>query len=339
MIIRGRAPLRLGFAGGGTDLSPYCDDHGGCVLNACISMFAHASIVPRNDQMIEFNAIDLCETELYSSAEVLPLESGLRILKGVHNYLVEHFNLGELSYTLSTYVDAPAGSGLGSSSTLVVAIVRAFAQWLKLPFGEYDLAHIAYIIERKYLNLAGGKQDQYAVSFGGFNFMEFYDKDLVIVNPLRINQNIVNELNHNLVLFFTGQSRESAHIIEKQIKNTSRSEKSLDAMHMLKTQAVQMKQALLRGNINEMGELLHLGWLNKKKTAPEVSNSGIDAIYGEALEAGALGGKISGAGGGGFMMIYCPGESKYRVIKALQKHGCIKNFVFVDKGAEAWIIK
>jgi D-glycero-alpha-D-manno-heptose-7-phosphate kinase len=241
---------------------------------------------------------------------------------------------------LTTYVDATAGSGLGTSSTLVVAIVGAFAEMLKLPMGEYDMAHYAYEIERKDLNLAGGRQDQYAATFGGVNFMEFYPNDKVIVNPLRIKREYLFELEHNLLLYFTATNRESAKIIEKQAGNVIRKDQgAIEAMHQLKVQAQMMKEALLMGKLSAIGEILDFGFEQKRKMAEGISNPRIEEIYDEAKKAGATGGKISGAGGGGFMIFYCPGTTKYNVMKALEQFGGTeKKYEFVKLGLSTWTV-
>jgi D-glycero-alpha-D-manno-heptose-7-phosphate kinase len=319
MIYRSKAPLRLGLAGGGTDVSPYCDLFGGSILNAAINMYAYATIEPLGEPFIEIHAVDRNERYRYPSDLNLPINGQLDLLKGVYNRIVKDYNLTPQSFRLTTYVDAPAGSGLGSSSTLVVAILGAFAEWLQLPLGEYDMAHLAYEIERLDLGLSGGRQDQYAATFGGFNFMEFYKEDKVIVNPLRIKQKYISELQHNLVLLYTGTSRESAEIIRKQSKNIdSHDVSALDASHNLKEQSIMMKEALLTGKLDLIGEILHFGWENKKKIASGISNPLIEEIYETAIRAGANGGKISGAGGGGFIIFYCPGNSRWSVIESLK---------------------
>jgi D-glycero-alpha-D-manno-heptose-7-phosphate kinase len=338
MIFRSRAPLRLGLAGGGTDVSPYSDLYGGAVLNATISMYAYATIEPKEDGKIVFNSIDRGKRLEFESKEFLEIDGNLDLLKGVYNRIVKDFTKKPLSFELTTYVDAPPGSGLGSSSTLVVAILGAFVEWLNLPLGEYDIAHLAYEIERKDLGMAGGKQDQYAATFGGFNFMEFYANDKVIVNPLRIKPEIINELQFNLLLYYTGTSRLSSKIIESQVKNVSKKkEKSIEAMHKLKEQAILMKEAILKGKLDELGEILDFGWQYKKQMAEGITNPVIDEIYETAKKAGATGGKISGAGGGGFMMFYCPGNTRYKVIEALQKFGGeFRRFQFTKYGLETW---
>jgi D-glycero-alpha-D-manno-heptose-7-phosphate kinase len=341
MIIRSQAPLRLGLAGGGTDVSPYSDLYGGAVLNATISMYAYATIEPRNDMKVEIISIDRKESYLFDAKPEIEIDGKLDLIKGVYNRIVKEFNGGEPLYcTITTYADAPAGSGLGTSSTIVVAVLGAFVEWLKLPLGEYDIAHLAYEIERVDLKQIGGKQDQYAATFGGFNFMEFYSNNKVIVNPLRIKREIINELQFNLLLYYTGTSRLSSKIIEAQIKNVeNKKEKSIEAMHKLKEQALMMKEAILKGKLDEIGEILDYGWLYKKQMAEGITNPVIDEINETAKRAGAIGAKISGAGGGGFMMIYCNKNAKYKVIEALQKFGGeFKRYQFTQSGLETWVV-
>jgi D-glycero-alpha-D-manno-heptose-7-phosphate kinase len=340
MIYRSKAPLRIGLAGGGTDVSPYSDLYGGAILNSTLSLYANATIEPLNDNKIIIEAIDRGEIEEYEWATALPITGKLDLLKGVYNRIQKDYGIKQHGFRLSTYVDAPAGSGLGTSSTLVVAIIGAFVEMLRLPLGEYDIAHYAYEIERKDLGLAGGKQDQYAATFGGVNFMEFYEGDKVIVNPLRVKEQHLFELENNLLLYYTSTSRESAEIIEKQSKNvTDKKEKSIEAMHQLKQQAQMMKEALLKGRLNEIGEILDFGFQQKKLMADGISNQLMDDIYESAKKAGATGGKISGAGGGGFMIFYCPANTKYKVIKSLEGFGgTYRNYQFVGHGLKTWSI-
>ncbi|MEP7110015.1 MAG: dehydrogenase [Ferruginibacter sp.] len=341
MIYRSKAPLRIGFAGGGTDVSPYSDKFGGAILNATISLSAKASLELINENKIIFHALDRGEIVEFDLARELPVNGELDLLKGAYNYMAKHYITEPRGFRLSTYVDAPAGSGLGSSSTLMVAILGTFVEWLSLPLGAYDIAHIAYEIERTHLKMAGGKQDQYAATFGGFNYMEFYADDKVIVNPLRIHKPYVYELENNLLLYYTSKSRVSSTIIEEQQKNvTNKNEKSLEAMHVIKEQAREMKEALLKGNINRIGEILDEGFRYKKEMAKGISNPMIDEIYETAKRAGAVGGKILGAGGGGFMLFYCPDISKYKVMHALEPYeGQFNAFRFVEDGLFTWFIK
>ncbi|MCH8317068.1 MAG: dehydrogenase [Bacteroidetes bacterium] len=340
MIIRSKAPLRLGLAGGGTDVSPYSDIYGGAILNATISMYAYATLEPGDDGKIIFNAVDKQQQFETPSTKVLKIDDTLPLLKGVYNSIINQFKLQPLSFKLTTYVDAPPGSGLGSSSTLVVAILGAFVEWLKLPLGEYDIALLAHEIERIDLKMAGGKQDQYAATFGGFNFMEFYKDDNVIVNPLRVNANHVNELEHNLLLYYNNTSRISSEIIDAQVKNVmQKKKKSIEATHKLKEQAILMKEALLKGNLDEIGKILDFGWQNKKLLAAGITNPEIDKIYDRAIKAGATGGKISGAGEGGFMFFYCPGNTRYKVIESLKgPDGGFRAYHFTKNGLNTWSI-
>lgn len=340
MIYRSKAPLRIGLAGGGTDVSPYCDLYGGAILNATVSLYAYANIEPIDDNAIILNAVDRKEEERFEWTDKLPINGKLDLLKGVYNSVQSKYGVPLSGFRLSTSVDAPAGSGLGTSSTLVVAVIGAFAEMLRLPLGEYDIAHLAYEIERNELNMAGGRQDQYAATFGGVNFMEFFADDKVIVNPLRIKQQYLFELENNLLLYYTSTSRESAKIIEKQKLNVKeKKDKSIEAMHQLKQQAQMMKEALLKGRVHEIGEILDFGFKQKREMAEGISNTLMEDIYTAAKKAGASGGKISGAGGGGFMIFYCPGNTKYTVMEALVSFGgYYKNYQFVDHGLTTWTI-
>ena len=338
MMFRAKAPLRLGLAGGGTDVSPYSDEFGGAVLNTTISLFAYATIEPRENGKIIFNSLDRKETCEIESKETLEVSEPFILFKSIYNRIVRDFTKRPLSFELSTYVDAPPGSGLGTSSTLVVAVIGAFAEWLRLPLGEYDIAHLAFEIERITLGMAGGKQDQYSATFGGFNFIEFYASDRVIVNPLRIKEKYINELEFNLLLYFTGASRISSKIIETQSRNViQKNQKSIEAMHKLKEQAIMMKEAILKGHLDEIGKILDFGWHYKKQMAEEITNPQIDEIYEEVVKAGATGGKISGAGGGGFMIFYCPKNTRYKVIEAAKKLGGeFRRYNFTKVGLTTW---
>ena len=340
MIYRSKAPLRIGLAGGGTDVSPYCDLYGGAILNATVSLYAYANIEPITENAIVLHAVDRKEEQRLDWNTELKIDGKLDLLKGAYNHIQRVYGLPLTGFRLSTYVDAPAGSGLGTSSTLVVAIIGAFAEMLRLPLGEYDVAQMAYRIERNDLNMAGGRQDQYAATFGGVNYMEFFAADKVIVNPLRIKQQYLFELENNLVLYYTATNRESAKIIEVQRQNvTDKKDKPIEAMHQLKLQAQMMKEALLKGRVHEIGEILDFGFRQKRQMAEGISNSLMEEIYEAAKHAGATGGKISGAGGGGFMIFYCPDNTKFKVMDALGNFGgTCKNYQFVDHGMTSWTI-
>lgn len=341
MIVRARAPLRLGLAGGGTDVSPYCDIHGGYVLNATIDRYAYAVIKTLDEPLVRFIAADQKVEKVKLVSEPLVLNGKLDLHKAVYNHVVQNFNGGRpIPLELGTFCDAPAGSGLGSSSTLVVAMIRVFAELLNLPLDDYTIAHMAHQIERVDCGLQGGRQDQYSATFGGFNFMEFYAEERAVINPLRIKNWIICELESSLVLYFTGVSRESAHIIADQSSNVkSGAADALEAMHGIKREALAMKECLLRGDFPGLVESMRLGWENKKRSAKTVSNPHIDAIYDAAIQAGALAGKVSGAGGGGFMWFFVPTEKRMDVIRTLNGFGGqVSNCHFTKHGTQAWRI-
>lgn len=341
MIIRSKAPLRIGFAGGGSDVSPFSDLHGGAILNATLNMYAYATIIPRDDNQIIIHSLDQGKRAHYASTMELDTDGDLGLIKGIYNRVAKDFLDKPLSFEIFTHVDAPPGSGLGSSSTLAVTILGAFREWLKLALGEYDMAHLAYQIEREDMKMAGGKQDQYAATFGGINFMEFFADDKVIVNPLRIKTEVLDELAYNLLLLNTNTSRLSSKIIEAQQENViNNKQSSVDAMHNIKQQAILMKEVLLKGELDKMGDILNLGWEYKQKMADNIVNKEIQELYDRAMKAGAGGGKISGAGGGGFMLFYCPDNSRYHVAKSLGVFNeSFQKFEFTKTGLRSWTVK
>jgi D-glycero-alpha-D-manno-heptose-7-phosphate kinase len=339
--IRARVPLRLGLAGGGTDLSPYCDRFGGAVLNTTIDRYAYAFISPSADGQVHFVAPDLGVEESFPPDLACVRAAKLVLHAGVTCRMARAYGAGVLEpITVTSYVEAPAGSGLGSSSALVVALVEAFREYYGAPLGPYDVAHLAFEIERIDLGLAGGKQDQYAATFGGINFIEFEAGDRVIVNPLRVPVAMVNELESSMVTCFTGVSRRSEEIIvEQQRRMNVPSDDALDNLHQLKRDALEMKEALLRGQIPRMAEVLNRSWAAKQRTAAGISTGLIAQLYDVAFAHGAIGGKVSGAGGGGFMMFIVPPDQRIRVIQALTKAGANAEGVrFVTEGAESWVV-
>jgi D-glycero-alpha-D-manno-heptose-7-phosphate kinase len=341
MLIRSRAPLRLGLAGGGTDVSPYCDEFGGAILNATIDYYAYAALEPLDTNTIEFESADLHESASYPARSVLENDGRLDLFKAVYNHVVRNFNGGRpLSLRMSTRVDVPAGSGLGSSSTLVVAMLAAYVEWLKVPLGDYELANTAFLIERVEAGLQGGKQDQYAAAFGGFNFMEFGQNGRVLVTPLRVKDWVVSELEASLLLYFTGRSRTSANIIEEQSRNVrDRNTVALDAMHAVKEEAFRMKECLLRGDFESLYQVLRDSWESKKRMASQITNEQIERLYACAMDAGARGARISGAGGGGFMIFLTDPIHKDKVAATLHaKHegGMAYGCHFTAGGVQAW---
>ena len=235
-------------------------------------------------------------------------------------------------------LDVPPGSGLGSSSTLIVAMLKAYVEWLDLALDEYQLADLAFQIERVDLGLSGGKQDQFAAAFGGFNWMEFGPGERCVINPLRVKNWIRCELESSLVLFYSGVSRQSATIIDEQIARIEAGHQpSIDGLLGIREAAVQMKESVLRGRIREFAAALGHSWEAKKSTASSISNPHLDEIHRSAQEAGALAGKVSGAGGGGFMMFLIDPARRHELIRALAPHeGSVVQCHFSERGAEGW---
>jgi D-glycero-alpha-D-manno-heptose-7-phosphate kinase len=337
--VNARASLRLGLSGGGTDVSPYCDLFGGSVVNATIDRYAYASIELINTQEIIFFSTDQNIKKKLLLHSLSDLNGILDLHQAVYIHMMNNYNNGNfLSLELITFCDAPAGSGLGASSTLVVVMIKAFAELLDLNLSQYDIAKLAFKIERLDCKLAGGRQDQYAAAFGGFNFIEFNKNDEVVVYPLDIKKELILELESSLILFFTGISRDSASIINNQIKNLEEnSHSTLDAMHQIKNESIIMRKALLENDISLFISSMKSGWENKKLSAAAVSNPYIDQIYETAIKAGALAGKVSGAGGGGFMLFFVPIKQKFDLIKSLSKfNGQVSNCHFTRQSMQSW---
>ncbi len=332
--IRAKAPLRISFAGGGTDVPPYPTMHGGCVLNATIGHFAFGTLRPRDDNRVRLHSLDLdLEVEFETCDDVI-YDGKLDLVKAAIKRLGA---LNSHGFDIFLHTDAPPGSGLGSSSALMVALVGLVKDFKTLALGDYEIAHLAYSIEREDLAISGGLQDQYAAAFGGFNFMEF-DGDRVIVNPLRIHPGTINELEHNLLLCYTGTSRRSDHIIDDQTNRlVNNLNGTVQALAIQKELAVAMKNALLTNRLWEFGDLLDQAWQTKKEISSRISNPLIDEFYAEARKKGALGGKITGAGGGGYMMFYCEFQKKHLVAQQLRKMGATPaEFAFEPKGLQTW---
>ena len=334
MLIRAKAPLRISFAGGGTDVPPYPEKEGGCVLNATINKYAYGTLRPRKDGQIKIESLDFGISVNYDVDEELVYDGKLDLVKAAIKKLGGQNSQG---FDLFLHSDAPPGTGLGSSSTVMVALVGLLKEFKNMPLTDYEIANLAYIIERKELGIKGGLQDQYAATFGGFNFIEFLG-DRVIVNPLKISRDVINELEHNLLLCYTGRTRLSAKIIDDQVGRYEREEEeTLQALRQLKEITIEMKNALLQRRLNKFGELLHYAWESKKKLSNKITNPKIEEMYEEARKAGALGGKITGAGGGGYLLLYCSFEKKHRVAARLKNMGgTITDFAFDPYGLQTW---
>lgn len=334
-MVRARTPLRLSFGGGGTDVSPYADTRGGCVLNATISRYVYATLVPKSERSIGFRSFDYGTVVYWTQEEQFKFDGQMDLVKGV----LKRFELDKFrtdGFDLFVHADAPPGSGLGSSSTFTVALIGLFRELLGLPITSEGMAGLAYDIERNEIGIKGGRQDQYAAAYGGFNFMEFQGNEAV-VTPLRLSEYLINELEYNLILCFTG-SRESQPIIESQMESAKNEEADpMAAMDQVKAIAYDMKKALLASDLDRFGNLLHEGWLQKKKMAKGITTPRIDELYEEARKAGAIGGKITGAGGGGHLLLYCPFNKRHIVRERLTQLGTsVTDFRFDPVGMQTW---
>jgi len=334
-MVRARTPLRLSFGGGGTDVSPYCDTRGGCVLNATITRYVYGTLVPKPERSIGFRSFDYDTVVYFTEEEHFQFDGQMDLVKAVlKRFDVDKFQTD--GFDLFVHADAPPGSGLGSSSTFTVALIGLFRELLGLPITSDGMAKLAYDVERNDVGIKGGRQDQWAAAFGGFNFMEFQGEE-VVVTPLRLSEYLINELEYNLLLCFTG-SRESQPIIESQIQSAQDEEADpLAAMDQVKAIAHQMKKALLASDLDQFGDMLHESWLHKKKMAKGITTPRIDELYEEARKAGALGGKITGAGGGGHLMLYCPFDKRHIVRERLHTLGTsVTDFRFDPVGMQTW---
>ncbi|MDG6930755.1 MAG: GHMP kinase [Nitrososphaerota archaeon] len=324
MIVRGRAPFRISFGGGGTDVPPYCWEEGGAVLNSTIDRYAY-STVETSGKGYEFISYD---TGTRAKYDKLTYDGRLDLLKAVMRVL----NAGP-GTMVSTYSEAPAGSGLGGSSTLAVSLATA----LSADLSKYDLAMTAYRAEREELRQAGGYQDQFASAYGGINYMEFIDGRVNVV-PLRLPYEVIAELQYRSLLFYLGRNRLSSAIHDSMKHKYSAEEgEQRELRRRLKAIAQRMKDELNRGNVDEFGILLDENWNVKKGMSELISNGEIDRLYDKAIAAGALGGKVLGAGGGGHMLIFCRADRRQEVMKEMVDAGLINvQFAFENGGAVHW---
>jgi len=339
-----KAPLRMALAGGGTDLEPYWREYGGFVLNATIDQYAYCKIEPyeccKRETHWVFKSIDLGIEEVrdfYSSdfMNYAYTDSKLKLLINTYQYLT--YKLKREPVKITTYVEAPPGSGLGSSSALVVALVAAITEYYGIPMGEYDIAEDAIEIERKICDLPGGKQDQFAAAFGGFNFMEFLRDGRAIINPLRLNYKTQNMMELNTVLYYVGKPRKDSRVIENTSKGLRTSEVVLNATHKIREACIEYKRSLLMGDFNRISELMETYWRNKLETNPHVASPEILDAYDYALHNGATAAKISGAGGGGHMVLFTEFEKRHQLVSALEeKEGRVVPFKFVNHGVDVW---
>jgi D-glycero-alpha-D-manno-heptose-7-phosphate kinase len=340
LLIRGRAPLRISFAGGGTDLSPYVQERGGVVLSATIDRFAYATLRFPPEHVIRVHSLDYQAVVHFGFDEPLAYDGNFDLIKACLTRLRVRSDPIEGGLELYLETEAPPGSGLGASSAVVVAVLGALRTWRRLAIDKYELARTAWEVERLDVGIPGGMQDQYAAAFGGFNLIEFRTNSQVIVNPLRIEPRIIHELQYNMLLVFTGSTRASSTIIEAQVAGyVDRRPGVTEAMDRMKSLTFEAKDALLTGRLQDLGEILHEEFLAKKRTAAAVAPPRIEEMYEEARRLGVIGGKISGAGGGGFMFLYCPYDRKPAVTERLVAMGArVLPVAFEPDGLQSWVM-
>lgn len=333
-LIRAKAPLRVSFAGGGTDVPPFPADEGGAVLSATINRYAYASLRPRADRQITMQSLDFGVSVDFGIDEPLLFDGRLDLIKAPVARFLDRDGHG---FDLFLHSSAPPGSGLGSSSAMVVTVVGLLQEHYRLALTDYEIAQLAYSLEREDLGIRGGLQDHYAATFGGFNFIEF-EADHVVVNPLRVDVATINELEHNMLLCYTGRTRLADHIIDDQVDRYRREDaEATEGLRMQKRLAREMKDALLRKRLTEFGELLGEAWVQKRRMSPKIATPFIDEAYDVALRNGALGGKVTGAGGGGYMLFYCRFDNRHLVADALIKLGLsVTEFTFDTTGLTTW---
>ena len=336
MIIRSKAPFRVSFGGGGTDMAPYCTENGGCVISTAIDRHVYVTLIPRKDKNVHVSSIDF-DQEITFNVGDTNYNEGFELFKGIVNVL--DINNG---FDIITYSELPAGSGMGGSSTLSVAVIGAFNEYYNYGLSKHEIAQKAYDIERIELKQKGGYQDQFAAAYGGFNFMEFSTITKVI--PIKTSLDMLNELQYRLVLCYIGGSHFSSDIQDDLLKSYKFEKKSyMEAMQDLKDVAHSMKSIIESQNIselNEFGTLLHRGWLAKKSLSKKISNKEIENFYLTSRKTGVLGGKLLGAGGGGHLLLFCDADKKYHVLSKMERiGGKIINFHFNLKGLEVWKIK
>lgn len=334
--VRSRAPLRMSLAGGGTDVPPYPSMFGGAVISMTINRYAWCSITRANSDEIVVRSIDLNQTATFTSSTTPVFDGNLDLVKAIFGRL-NVIDPHGLRIVLET--DAPPGSGLGSSSALVVAAIAALSRYYGLNLTPYEIAKVAYVVEREDIGIAGGMQDQYSASYGGFNLIEFHENDVVEVMPLRLSEAMRCELEAHLLLCFTGSTRSSGGILERQIQNVVNSEIStMNSLHELKGLTTTMRKALHAEDLPTLASLLDDAWNRKKLLTTGISDPHLDSIYETAKHHGALGGKLLGAGGGGYFMFLTEPERREELSHVLEPLGVTvsRNIELCDTGVTSW---
>jgi len=333
MIIRAKAPFRVSFGGGGTDMAPYCVDYGGCVISTTIDRHVYVSIVPREDNIVRVHAPSINKEVSFKLGDKNYSEN-FELFKGIIN----HLNI-EDGFDIVVHSELPMGSGMGGSSSLAVALIGAFNEYYGFQFNAHQIAQKAYDVERVELEQKGGYQDQFSAAYGGFNFIEFTDQ--VKVTPIKTSEEMVNELQYRFILCYVGGSHFSSDIQDEVLKGYIFERKSfMEAMQELKDVAHAMREVVESQDtkiLSSFGELMHRGWLAKKSLSSQISNKSIENFYLTSKKFGVLGGKLLGAGGGGHLLLFSDPDKKYAIINELENiGGTIINFHFNPKGLEVW---
>jgi len=327
-----RSPVRVSFAGGGTDLPVYYEKYGGAVLSTSINKYFYTILSRRDDNYVQIISSDLRTMEHWQDIAKMSLtgnklELPLAVLKSLGR---------DVAVNLFLASEIPPGTGLGSSATVCVNLLKALTTYLHLPASKYDIAEKAFAIARDGLGKPVGKQDEYAAAFGGLNFIRIDTNGTTHVEALDIPRDVKRELQQNLMLFFTGTARDSQEILrEQETSSQDQHGRAVAALHEIRSLAERMRRALVRGELNQFGHMLDEGWEAKKRISNNISNSSIDRRYQLAKERGALGGKITGAGGGGFLLLYCEQACQQSVRQALAADELPEmRFEFETEGAQ-----
>jgi len=330
-IIRARVPVRVSYSGGGTDMSNFMNTTSAFVLSSTINKFCTTSVIVRDDDEVHIHSKDL--NQQYSAKNFDQIEYGddLDLIKAAVKKMEPKFG-----FTLETFAEFEKGTGLGGSSAVVASVLGALNYFRNEHHLDiYQLSDLAYQVERIDMNLKGGWQDQYATIFGGFSWIEFRQNE-VVVSPLLLQRNVILELEYNLMLFRLGGNRSSSHIQTEHINNISKNKKQNTFQQMIQL-AIKMKESLLKGNVKYFADLLHESWLLKRKMNNGVTNNFIEECYDIARENGALGGKLLGAGGSGYLLLYAAPLYQKRIKEALAKRSVIQEiFKFNQNGLEVW---
>jgi D-glycero-alpha-D-manno-heptose-7-phosphate kinase len=334
MLVRGKVPLRIGFCGGGTDVAPYCDQFGGRVISSTVDMYAYATLEPRNDDLVNIKSLDFDTIVKYDIKKSLAMDHKLRLITAIADYMGM-----KRGFNLFIHNDAPPGSGMGSSGAIGVMLVAMIADLLGSRLSRSEIADTAIHVEREILKISGGRQDQYAAVYGGFNYIEFFDKR-TIVHQLRIDRAIVRELEYQLMLVYTSKTHYSHDLIDHQVKLFEKHDHDhLAALEELKVLTKEMTEMLVTGRILAFGDLLHQAWQSKVKMNPLSTTPYVEELYAEARRLGARGGKILGAGGGGYILLFCPFQDKHLIARRMEEMGSkIVDFSFEEEGLQIWHI-